>query len=213
VKQCGPRTTDHTKLGLLWTTEWLLGLRAADSIRKDFDDTLENPLAAAAIPAQLQGFLLALSFTPLVTRLVAELVGKAFERLPDRVLMPWLPGLILMLRGSGEASLPALFKEVAANLPGQLAALADWQPPWHRTATPAAAPASPASTPAVGGTPFGLLAEHPAALSAVTRLLGFEATPLSAASPAPAAAASTTPALLREHPATLHSVAKLFRDR
>jgi hypothetical protein len=213
VKQSGPRTSDHTKLGLLWTTEWLLGLRTADAIRQHFDDVLENPLAAGSIPAQLQGFLLALQFTPLVTRLVAELVGKAFERLPDRVLMPWLPGLILMLREGGEASLPALFKEVSANLPGKLAGLKDWQPPWHKTAAPAAPATTPAAPkPTAGGTPVGLLAEHPAALFAVSRLLGFEATPLAAAATAgPAdAPAAETPALLRDHPATLTAVAKLL---
>ncbi|MGL6095842.1 MAG: DUF5682 family protein, partial [Fimbriiglobus sp.] len=170
VRQSGPRTTDLTKLGLLWTTEWLLGVRTVDAIRQHFDELLANPMAAAAVPAQLQGFLLGLRFTPLVTRLVAELVGKAFERLPDRVLMPWLPGLILMLREGGEASLPALFKEVSASLPGRLAGLTDWQPPWHATPTPAVSTTSnPTPSPAASGAPLPLLAEHPETLFAVGR--------------------------------------------
>jgi Family of unknown function (DUF5682) len=201
VKLCGPRTTDPTKLGLLWTTEWLLGLRSADAIRTHFDDALENPLAAAAIPAQLQGFLLALSFTPLVTRLVAELVGKAFERLPDRVLMPWLPGLILMLKGS-DAGLPGLFKEVAAGLPGRLSGLKGWRPPWHTTTT--LPPPKAAAPPTSAGAPLGLMAEHPAALLAVGRLLGFDG-PVTPAQPGGALG------LLGDHPATLRAVAKLLR--
>lgn len=207
VKQAGPRTTDQTKLGLLWTTEWLLGRRTADEIRRTFDEFLENPLAATAIPAQLQGYLLALRFTPLVTRLVAELVGKAFERLPDRVLMPWLPGLILMLRDGGEGALPALFKEVSANLPAHLAGLSEWQPPWH--ATPAAPPPATATAkPAAGGTPLGLLAEHPSTLSAVGRLIGIEPTPIAAGN-APASDGGTV-AILRDHPGTLIAVAFLL---
>ena len=205
VKQSGSLTTDHTKLGLLWTTEWLLGLRTADAIRAHFDDLLANPMAAGAMPAQLQGFLLALQFTPLVTRLVAELVGKAFERLPDHVLMPWLPGLLMMFRDGGEATLTALFKEASANLPNRLAGLKDWQPPWH---APAATPAAPAAVvkPMAGAIPK-LVADHPATLYAMARLLGFEATPISvAASDAPAG----TPELLRTHPATLNAVARLI---
>ena len=39
------------------------------------------------------------SFTPLVAGLTVELMSnKAFEKLPDHLLMPWLPKLIMMLR-------------------------------------------------------------------------------------------------------------------
>ncbi len=210
VRQAGHETADHTKLGLLWTAEWLLGLRTAEQIRDHFDDLLANPLAVGAIPAQLQGFLLALKFTPLVTRFVAELVGKAFERLPDSVLMPWLSGLILMLRQSGEEALPALFKEVAAGLPNRLAGLKDWQPPWRRSEAAAKPPTSAPAAARSGAeaAAWGLLMAYPAALVGVTKLLGLPVTPIA---PEPGARPGTSgaAALLAEYPATLTAVVRL----
>ena len=94
VGQAGPVTDDPNKLGLLWAAEWLLGLRTAEQIRGYLDPALDNPLMLPVFPAYVSGFLLALKFTPLVARLVVELLSKAFERLPDEVLLPWLPGLL-----------------------------------------------------------------------------------------------------------------------
>ena len=93
-----PVTDDPNKLGLLWAAEWLLGLRTVETIREFFAGLFENPLALASFPGYVNGFLLALKFTPLVARLVVELLSRAFERLPDAVLMPWLPGLLMALR-------------------------------------------------------------------------------------------------------------------
>ena len=209
VKQADGRTADHTKLGLLWTAEWLLGLRTADQIREHFDDLLANPMAAAAMPAQLQGFLLGLKFTPLVTRLVAELVGKAFERLPDRVLMPWLPGLILMLRETGAEALPALFKEVSAQLPNRLPGLADWTPPWAAR-RPAATPAAAARQTA-GGRPLGLLAAHPDSLLALSRLIGHGGEMASAPAEAVATETGGPAALIGQYPESLNALVGLIR--
>jgi hypothetical protein len=218
VRQADPRTTDHAKLGLLWTAEWLIGLRTAEQIRGHFDDLLANPLAAGAIPAQLQGFLLALKFTPLVTRLVAELVGKAFERLPDRVLMPWLPGLILMLRQTGGEVLPALFKEVSAGLPNRLAGLADWQPPWRKPAAgPVASPAAVTRS-AAEDAAASLVANHPTTLVGVAKLLGLPVISDAAMSDADRVTSVTASEsggtnLLAEHPVTLHAVTRLLTAR
>src|SRR5437588_8214489 len=106
VQQAGPVTDDPNKLGLLWAAEWVLGLRAVEVIREFFDGLLGNRMALASFPAYVNGFLLALKFTPLVGRLVVELMSKAFERLPDTVLMPWMPGLIMGLRPHRETVLP-----------------------------------------------------------------------------------------------------------
>src|SRR5262249_56352852 len=95
VQQAGPVTEDPNKLGLLWAAEWVLGLRTVETIRTFFDELFENPLALASFPSYVHGFLLALKFTALVVRLVVELMSRAFERLPDAVLMPWMPGLIM----------------------------------------------------------------------------------------------------------------------
>src|SRR5262249_25391623 len=131
VQQAGPVTTDADKLGLLWSAEWLLGLRDVESIRAFFDQRLDTRLALGSFPAYVQGFLLALKFTPLVGRLVVELLSRAFEPLPDAVLMPWLPGLLVMLRPHTEALLPTLLKEASCCFPVNLAALRSWQPPWR----------------------------------------------------------------------------------
>src|SRR5205823_2242970 len=115
VKQAGAETVAADKIGLLWSAEWLLGQRDVESIRTFFLDLLANPMTVAALPVHLSGFLLALQFTPRVAPLVVELVSRAFAALPDRVLLPWLPGLIRMLRGHGEGVLPVLLKEASRS--------------------------------------------------------------------------------------------------
>src|SRR5207253_2761117 len=124
-------TDDPNKLGLLWSAEWLLGLRTVETIREFFAGLLDNRLALSSFPGYINGFLLALKFTPLVARLVVELISRAFDALPDAVLMPWLPGLIMTLRPHADSLLPTLLKEASACYPERLAALAGWTPPWQ----------------------------------------------------------------------------------
>src|SRR5207237_7456424 len=114
--------------------------------RAFFEERLDNPLALPSFPGYVNGFLLALKFTPLVARLVVELLSRAFERLPDEVLFPWLPGLLLALRPHAESLLPSLLKEGSGCFPASLAALADWQPPWRQPAS-AALPGTAAPAP------------------------------------------------------------------
>jgi hypothetical protein len=192
VQQSGPVTEDPNKLGLLWAAEWLLALRRVEDIRAFFDGLLENRLALASFPAYVNGFLLALQFTPLVARLVVELLSRAFERLPDDVLLPWLPGLILTLRPHAGSVLPNLLKEASACFPAALADLGRWQPPWEAPA----APAAPAAQPAAALSPAeaavrALLASAPACTNALAALLGQE--PVWRASPQGEAAATPTP--------------------
>lgn len=156
VSQAGPGTEDPTKLGLLWAAEWLLGLRKPEHIREFLDRVLENEMLLPAFPAYVSGFLLALRFTPLVTRLVVELLSKAFARLPDSVLMPWMPGLLLSLRQNAQEALPALFKEADGCFPRKLGELASWVPSWEialpeeeAELLPAEEGAEPRSVPAV----------------------------------------------------------------
>jgi hypothetical protein len=132
IGQAGPRTEDPAKIGLLWAAEWLLGLREIGEIRSYLDQVLANPLMLPAFPGYVSGFLLALTFTPLVGRLVVELLSKAFERLPDDVMMPWLPGLIVMLRPHAADLLPGLVKEASQCFPRDLGELrSGWVPPWE----------------------------------------------------------------------------------
>jgi hypothetical protein len=131
VAQAAGVATDPNKFGLLWTAEWLLGLRPIDAIRAFFDELLGNAMSAEAMPAYLNGHLLALKFTPLAGPLVVELVSKAFAKLPEPLLMPWLPGLIMMLRSYGQDLLPQLMKEVSRAFPRELKELATWKMPWE----------------------------------------------------------------------------------
>jgi hypothetical protein len=220
VRQAAPVTDDPNKLGLLWAAEWLLGLRTAEAIREFFDGLLGNRLALASFPSYVNGFLLALQFTPLVARLVVELLSKAFERLPDGVLLPWLPGLILMLRPHGGSVLPALLKEASACYPGALAALERWQPPWSAPAPAAAAEAAPtaALSPAEAAV-RRLLVAAPDTTNALAALFGAEPVWREVGTgPAAPAAAATGPSgpeagvrgLLDEYPETLTALAGLL---
>ena len=220
IQQSAPVTDDPNKLGLLWSAEWLLGQRSIEAIRAFFSGLLENRLALASFPGYVNGFLLALKFTPLVARLVVELLSRAFEKLPDAVLMPWLPSLLMTLRPHGEAVLPALLKEAATCYPGNLAALRDWTPPWE-----AAAPleASPDARPTVelsaeDKAVAALLREQPATTEALARLLGVDPVwpePTKGCSVIQAAVGEDEVAvhrLLTEHPETTKALAVLLGE-
>lgn len=194
VAQAGPVTTDPTKLGLLWAAEWLLGLRDVATIRAFLDQTLDNALMLPVFPDYVSGFLLALGFTPLVGRLVVELLSKAFARLPEEILFPWLPSLLLGLRPYGHDLIPVLLKDAGGVFPRDLKALAGWTAPWDREAAPA--PAGDGSAAAAG---------PPAGASAGPR-----------ATPAPATLSPTeqaVAALLTAHPAAAESLAALLTAR
>ncbi len=117
VRQGGLVTTDPPKLALLWTAECVLRLRDVASLRSHFDALIDNELLLPTLPDYLGGFLLALAFTPMVAGLTVELLSKSFERLPDHLLMPWLPRLLMMLRPHAATALPTLVKEAVAIFP------------------------------------------------------------------------------------------------
>jgi hypothetical protein len=227
LRQAAPITVDPPKLALLWSAECVLRLRDVASLRGHFDALIENELTLPALPEYLEGLLLALVFTPLVGGLTVELLSKAFERLPDRLLMPWLPKLLMRLRPHADAALPILMKEAASLFPGRLEALADWQPPWYRPGAslePTSA-ASKETTSAPSRVVLGpseraaasLLAAQRATTEALAAALGLPAAwpvaPASAETDRPAAVASTEHeavcALLRAFPSTMHAASSL----
>jgi hypothetical protein len=221
VRQAGPVTDDPNKLGLLWSAEWVLGLRTVEQIREFFDGLFENRLAVAAFPAYVNGFLLALKFTSLVVRVVVELMSRAFERLPDSVLMPWLPGLLVALRPHTGAVLPGLLKEASASFPGSLKGLRTWQPPWEGKSAPAA-PAAAAPAVARSDSEAGvyeLLAANPASTDALAQMLSVEGAwvataPKDAATPAAAGvspAEATVKELLAAFPQSTTALAALVK--
>jgi hypothetical protein len=65
------------------------------------DELLGNPLMVPAYPRYLSGFVHALEPVPGLADFVVEMVSNAFGRLPDPVLLPWLPTLIGTLRSGG----------------------------------------------------------------------------------------------------------------
>lgn len=181
IKQAGPITTDHPKLALLWSAECVLRLRDVASVRAYFDALIDNEMTLPSLPDYLGGFLLALAFTPLVGALTVELLSKAFERLPDRVLMPWMPKLLMMLRPHADTALPTLVKEAASLFPSSLDALDDWQPPWERAKAAREGTARPEESSTISARPArassdeaaaALLAAHPATTEALAAALG-----------------------------------------
>jgi hypothetical protein len=138
--------------------------------------------------------------------------------LPDEVLMPWLPGLILMLRPHMGSVLPNLLKEASACFPASLAALDTWQPPWQAATVPVV---QPVVTAAVERTPqeiavYDLLATAPAGCEGLARLLGIKPEwrspvtgPALAAVQAAAGSETQVAELLRAHPLGLMGLAKL----
>ncbi|GIH90392.1 DUF5682 family protein [Planobispora siamensis] len=167
VRQSHPEAP--AKVALLWAAKTQLGLLPRQELRARCDELLGNPLVVPAFPLYLSGFVQALEPVPGLAPFVVEVLSKAFARLPDPVLLPWLPTLITTLRRQVPELVPVLVREAGRTFPGGLTELDAWVPPWERPA----APARPArGAPAPAGPVTGLLARHPQACDAVAALLG-----------------------------------------
>ena len=195
---------EPAKTALLWAAQVQLGTLSRGALRERCDELLDNPLVVPAYPRYLSGFVHALEPVPGLADVVVEAVSNAFGRLPDAVLLPWLPLLITTLRSGAADLAPLLIREAGRIFPGRLAALDAWVPPWR---TPETDPfAAVLRTPAPDA-PRGaaLLAAHPAACDAVAGLLGCDGGWATAAEPAPAGAA-----LAARHPATAEALESLL---
>ncbi|HYF63986.1 MAG TPA: DUF5682 family protein, partial [Herpetosiphonaceae bacterium] len=173
VEQAGREEAAPDKLGLLWVAEWLLNRRTVAEMREFFTHLTEDPLSLHALPAYLNGFILALRFAPRIALFVVELLSHVFRAVPDSLLIPWLPGFILQLRRNA-AVLEPLIKEAALVFPASLQELKTWQPRWMqdaRRSEPGAPAAAAAPTPEDEAI-RELLAAHPAAPAALAALLG-----------------------------------------
>ncbi|GAA3751359.1 DUF5682 family protein [Salinactinospora qingdaonensis] len=205
VKQSTPQTP--AKVALLWAAQSELGLLSRSQLRARCDELLGNPLVVPAFPQYLSGFVQALSPAPGLAAFVVEVMSEAFARLPDSVLLPWLPTLITTLREQAHEMVPVLIREAGRTFPGSVAALDAWVAPWSASTQTETAPGRPA---APAGPVAELLAGHPAACDAVAELLGHDggweqpgAAPGSAGPPEVAA-------LLSRHPATGEALAELL---
>ncbi|WP_108988721.1 hypothetical protein [Streptomyces coelicoflavus] len=161
---------DPSKTALLWAAQVQLGTLSRGELRSRCDALLANPLVVPAYPRYLSGFVHALEPVPGLADVVVEAVSNAFGRLPDAVLLPWLPLLVTTLRSSAAELAPLLIREAGRIFPGRLAALDAWVPPWR---TPPVAPDARRAGPG-GRAPRGaaLLPAHPATCDAVAELLG-----------------------------------------
>ncbi|MFJ9047375.1 hypothetical protein [Streptomyces sp. NPDC102347] len=197
---------DPSKTALLWAAQVQLGTLSRTQLRSRCDALLDNPLVVPAYPRYLNGFVHALEPVPGLADVVVEAVSNAFGRLPDTVLLPWLPLLITTLRKGAADLAPLLIREAGRIFPGRLPALDAWVPPWR---TPqedpfAASRARHATTAPRGAT---LLAAHPSACDGVAGLLGCEeGWQQQGTSAVPHAGA----ALIAAHPTTCDAVAELL---
>ncbi|MEV5540646.1 hypothetical protein AB0L13_27735 [Saccharopolyspora shandongensis] len=163
---------EPAKLALLWAAQVQLGQLSRAELRERCDELLGNPLVVPVYPRYLSGFVHALEPVPGLTDFVVEAVSNAFRRLPDPVLLPWLPSLISTLRSGGAELAPMLIREAGRIFPDRLAALDEWVPPWLAQPTPEAVQPRRAQR----GSGAALLAAHPATCDAVADLLGCDGT-------------------------------------
>ncbi|MEV6735145.1 MULTISPECIES: hypothetical protein [unclassified Streptomyces] len=179
---------EPSKVSLLWAAQVHLGQLSRTELRARCDVLLGNPLVVPAYPRYLSGFLQALEPVPQLADFVVEAVSNAFARLPDPVLLPWLPTLITSLRSGGAELAPLLIREAGRIFPGRLAALDTWVPPWQDS--PQAPP------PPTRARSAALLTTHPEPCNALAALLGCDA-PWTPPTPTPSGATLTT-----HHPTT-----------
>ncbi|MEU7820263.1 hypothetical protein [Catellatospora sp. NPDC049133] len=172
VAQSHPTTPGKT--ALLWAAQHQLGLLSRAELRERCVALLDNPLVLPAYPQYLSGFVQALEPVPALAGFVVEAISQAFGRLPDAVLLPWLPALITTLRKEGGDHVGLLVREAGRVFPGDLPTLDAWTPPWSAAAVePAAAAVAPR---APAGPVAALLATHPEPTDALAALLGCDGT-------------------------------------
>ncbi|GAA4987463.1 hypothetical protein HD597_007515 [Nonomuraea thailandensis] len=167
VRQSHPEAPG--KVALLWAAHHQLGLLPIAELRARCDELLANPLVIPSFPHYIMGFVQAMEPAPGLSGFVVEVISKAFGRLPDNVLLPWLPKLITTLRDGAAELMPVLIREAGRTFPGSLTAVDSWVPPWTARPKPAAA-----SAPVASGPVASLLTAHPDACDAVAGLLGCE---------------------------------------
>ncbi|MQY27520.1 DUF5682 family protein [Nocardia aurantia] len=169
VQQSHPEAP--AKIALLWAARYQLGLLSLPELRHRCDDMLANPLILPTFPDYILGFVQAMDPAPTLKPFVVEILSKSFGTLPDKVLLPWLPGLITNLRNHAADLVPTLIREAARTFPPTLPALDTWTPPWSASAP--SVPTTP-ETAAPSGPLTTMLAAHPATCIALATLLGYE---------------------------------------
>jgi hypothetical protein len=209
VRQSHPESP--AKIALLWATRHQLGDLSLADLRARCDDLLANPLVVPAFPHYVSGFVQALDPVPTLSPFVVEILSKAFGRLPDPVLLPWLPTLITTLKEQAAELIPVLTREAGRTFPGSLAGLDSWTAPWN---APARRPGGASKREPIGperGVAGLLLARHPATADGLAQLLGCAGEWLDPGDPSgPGAGIELAQGLLAARPATVKAVAELL---
>ncbi|MEV0614129.1 DUF5682 family protein [Nonomuraea sp. NPDC050404] len=205
VQQSHPESPD--KVALLWAARHQLGLLPLAELRARVAELLANPLVIPSFPLYITGFVQAMEPAPGLSGFVVEVISKAFGRLPDNVLLPWLPKLITTLRDGAGELVPVLVREAGRTFPGSLTAVDAWVPPWTAHPKPAAAAAL---APVASGPVAELLRGHPAACDAVAGVLGCEGEWQAPGSSGGTGGHEEVSALLSEHPEPALAVAGLL---
>lgn len=185
--------SEPAKVALLWAAQVQLGTLSRAELRTRCAELLDNPLVLPAYPRYLSGFVHALEPAPGLVDFVVEAVSNAFTRLPDPVLLPWLPTLLTTLKAGGADLAPLLIREAGRMFPSRLPALDEWTPPWLATE-----PVAVTRRAGPGGVP--LLADHPGTCDALADLFGC------AGGWAPAGATPAGADLLGEYPAAAEAL-------
>ncbi|MER5199937.1 hypothetical protein ACWD3J_24560 [Streptomyces sp. NPDC002755] len=185
--------TEPSRTALLWAAQTHLGTLPRAALRARCAELLGNPLVVPAYPRYLSGFVHALEPVPGLADFVVEAVSNAFARLPDAVLLPWLPTLISTLRAGGAEHAPLLIREAGRLFPARLTELDTWVPPWRLPEQPRRVPMDSAASTGGG---LRLLAAHPETCDALADLLGCDGTW------EPGEVLSSVAALLARHPET-----------
>ncbi len=129
VQQAGNQAIQPEKQGLQWVAEWLLKLRTLESMREALYAMTENPMLMPSLPIYLNSLVLSLTFAPQLSAFVVEILSKVFTEVPDSILIPWLPGLILQLREHQDI-LSGLMQEASSIFPNTLQGMTTWTPQW-----------------------------------------------------------------------------------
>ncbi|GAA1800231.1 hypothetical protein GCM10009682_22250 [Luedemannella flava] len=193
------------KVALLWAARNQLGLLTVADLRARCDELLANPLVVPSFPQYLSGFVQALEPAPKLASFVVEVISNAFARLPDPVLLPWLPTLITTLKDNAAEYVPLLIREAGRTFPATLPAVDAFVPPWAARTKPAAV----AAVVVTDRPAAALLRAHPDATDAVAALLGCPGE-WRAPAATPTAGNPAARALLTEHSATTSAVAALL---
>ncbi|MEU4720695.1 DUF5682 family protein [Nonomuraea dietziae] len=204
VRQSHPEAP--AKVALVWAAQFQLGLLTMAELRSLCDDLLNNPLVVPSVPLYITGFVQALEPAPVLTPFVVEVLSGAFGRLPEDVLLPWLPNLITTLRKEAPELVPVLVREAGLTYPASLAAVDAWVPPWSAQSAKAAR----GRAPVVAGPVTGLLAAHPAPTDAVAALLGCSGEWQTGDTESGGPGHAEVAALLEAHPETAGAVAALI---